>query len=183
VLVDYKPIRHLESLFSDKSLVEKMNYAVFRSAEWMCMDQGVLSHAEATDIFIARLPEFESAIRRTMQSVNSMFIPITDTIELLPKIKESGHGLYYLSNIHKEIRDFLLENHEYFNLFDGGVFSCDVHLTKPSPEIYRHLIDKYRLIPESCLFFDDLQENVTAADKEGIKGVLFTTAECVLPYF
>jgi len=30
--------------------------------------------------------------------------------DLLPKIKESGHSLYYLSNYHKELRDFVVNN-------------------------------------------------------------------------
>ena len=182
VLVDYKPVVYLDSLFSDSSLVNNINAAIFKSPEWLYMDQGTLSHAEAIDIFSARLPELEYAIIRTMESVNKMFIPIPETIQLLPTIKKSGHGLYFLSNIHKEIRDFLLENHKYFSLFDGGVFSCDIQLTKPSTEIYRFLIEKYRLMPQDCLFFDDIAENVAAAEKEGIKGVLFTTAECILPY-
>ena len=182
VLVDYRPVAYLESLFSDNSLVKKMHDAIFKSREWLLMDQGMLTHDEAIEIFSAREPEFKSAILHAMQNVNDIFTPLSETIELLPKVTESGHGLYYLSNIHKEIRDFLFENHEYFNLFDGGVFSCDVNSTKPSPEIYRHLIEKYSLIAQDCLFFDDIEENVSAAEKEGIKGVLFTTAECVKCY-
>jgi len=182
VLVDYKPVVYLDSLFSDSSLVKIINIAIFQSPEWLYMDQGTLSHAEASNIFCARLPELEYAIIKTMESVNNIFTPLPETIKLLPIIKESGHSLYFLSNIHNEIRDFLLENHQYFSLFDGGVFSCDVKLTKPSPEIYRFLIEKYQLNAQDCLFFDDIEENVAAAEKEGIKGVLFTTAECVLPY-
>ena len=117
-----------------------------------------------------------------MDNTNDIVSPIKETIELLPKIKENGHRLYYLSNMPKETRSFLLENHEYIKMFDGGIFSCEVNLLKPSPEIYKHLLEKYNLIPGECIFFDDVQRNVSAAEKEGIKGVLFTTAECVLKY-
>jgi HAD superfamily hydrolase (TIGR01509 family) len=81
--------------------------------------------------------------------------------------------------MHKESRDYLLENHEYINLFDGGVFSCDILSTKPAPAIYRYLLEKYQLAPQECIFFDDMEVNVEAAEKEGIKSVLFTTAKCV----
>jgi len=182
VLVEYEPAAFLGSLFSDDMVAEKMYDTIFKSREWLLMDQGRLSHEEAVDIFNAREPDFQSEIRLTMQNVNSMFNPISDTVRLLPIIKNSGHGLYYLSNIHKEIRDFLIRELEYFSLFDGGVFSCDIGATKPSPEIYRHFIEKYRLTPDDCLFFDDMEENVSAAEKEGIKSVLFTTADCVAGY-
>jgi len=182
VLVDYKPLEFLRGLFSDETVVMKMNETIFGSQEWLLMDQGKLALNEAIDIFHKREPEYISEIDHTIKNVNSMFTPITDTIKLLPKIKESGHGLYYLSNIQKDIRDHLVENHEYLKLFDGGVFSCDIRFIKPSPEMYRHLLEKYRLDPADCVFFDDMEVNVAAAEKEGIKSVLFTTAECVLDY-
>jgi len=182
VLVEFKPFVYLRSLFTDNALVEKMHKIVFKSPQWLYMDLGLMTHSEAVDFYCAREPEFESAIYHTMQNLNDMFIPIPDTIKLLPALKDAGHKLYYLSNIHKEIRDFLLSSHEYFNLFNGGVFSCDINAAKPSPEIYRHLIKKYRIIPENSIFFDDMRENVSAAEKEGLRGVLFTTADCVRQY-
>jgi len=182
VLVDYMPLIYLRGLFNDESFAQKMYESIFKSPEWLMMDEGLLTHVEATERFIAREPEFESEICQVMERVNEMFIPKLETIELLPRLKGLGHGVYYLSNIHYEIRDFLLENHDYFGLFDGGVFSCDINKVKPSPEIYRHLIRKYDLIPKDCVFFDDMEENVAAADREGIKGVLFTTADCVLGF-
>ena len=182
VLVDYSPIKYLNGLFSDKTIIEKIDKTVFKSPEWLEMDRGVLTTDEAIEIYCAREPEIQSEIRQTMQSVSSMFTPLPDTIKLLPKLKESGHSLYYLSNIRIDIRDYLLEKNEFFNLFTGGVFSCDIKCIKPSPEIYRHLLEKYSLNPQECIFFDDMEENVKAAEKEGIKSVLFTTADCVLKF-
>jgi len=182
VLVEYQPVAFLESLFTDKAIVEKMNDTIFKSAEWLDMDRGMYTHDEAVDIYCEREPGFEADIIKTMQNVNRMFAPKLEIIELLPDIKGAGHGLFYLSNIHREIRDCILAEHEYFKLFDGGIFSCDVKVIKPSPEIYRHLIGKYQLIPSECIFFDDMEANVSAAEKEGIKGVLFTTAECILDF-
>jgi len=182
VLVDFKPAEYLSRLFADKSKIDKMNDLIFKSPEWLIMDQGMMTHDEAIEIFCAREPDHINEIRMTINNANDIVLRINETIGLLPKIKEAGHKLYYLSNMQKEIRDFLLENHEYIKEFDGGVFSCDVKLIKPSPEIYQYLINKYNLIPAECIFFDDVYANVSAAEKEGMKGVLFTTAECVLEY-
>jgi len=192
VLVDYRPEIYVNALFPDASLADKINEIIFKSPEWLDMDRGMLTHKEAIEIFCKREPALAPAIRHTMQRYCEMFDPaqafcktfiaIQDTIDLLPRIKEQGHGLYYLSNMHYETRDFLLENHSFFDKFDGGVFSCDVNVIKPSPEIYRYFLQKYQLKPEECVFFDDMEENVSAAEKEGIKSVLFTTADCVLEY-
>ena len=182
VLVDFLPVDYLGRQFSDKSIVNKLNEIIFRSPEWLIMDQGLLTHEEAIEIFCAREPDYRNEIRKAIKNSNNILLRINDTIGLIPRIKKAGHGLYYLSNMQKELRDHLLESHEYINEFDGGVFSCDVNIIKPSPEIYRYLINKYDLIPEECVFFDDVEANVAAAEKEGIKGILFTTAECVLEY-
>ena len=182
VLVDYKPVDYLGRLFSDKSIINKLNDIIFNSPEWLIMDQGLMTHDEAIEIFCKREPDYKEEIHITMKNSNDIMHRINDTIRLIPRIRASGHGLYYLSNMQKEFRDHLLKNHEYIKDFDGGVFSCDVNFIKPSPEIYRFLINKYDLVPAECVFFDDVQANVSAAEKEGIKGVLFTTAECVLEY-
>lgn len=117
-----------------------------------------------------------------MDNLPNMLTPIAETIELLPKIKESGHKLYYLSNYHKELSRYIKNKYSFFNYFDGGVFSCDVNVVKPSVKIYQHFLDKYRLEPRECLFFDDMEQNVSAAKESGINGILFTGSESVIGY-
>ena len=54
---------------------------------------------------------------------------------------------------------------------DGRVVSYEFHKMKPEPEIYEILLEKYGLIPEECLFFDDTKENVDAAKNIGIDAI------------
>jgi putative hydrolase of the HAD superfamily len=182
VLVDFNPVEYLESLYCDKTLTKKLYKTIFASREWVKMDRGVLTRDESIEIFCKREPDLRSQIVQVMRGFNETLTPNYDTIDLLPKIKSLGHSLYFLSNMHKESRDYLLENHEYINLFDGGVFSCDVLSVKPAPAIYRYLLKKYQLAPQECIFFDDMEVNVEAAEKEGIKSILFTTAKCIECY-
>ena len=69
--------------------------------------------------------------------------------------------------------------YEYFqrwkklDYFTGYVVSCDIHMLKPNEEIYRYLLDKYKLKAEECLFIDDLEANIEGAKKVGIKGEVF----------
>ena len=55
--------------------------------------------------------------------------------------------------------------------FDGGVASCEVHINKPDPKIYKALLDKYSLKAEECVFIDDRLENVQAAFALGFAGI------------
>ncbi|MCL2197508.1 MAG: HAD family phosphatase [Defluviitaleaceae bacterium] len=182
VLIDFKPIPFLQGLFPEQALADKVNNIIFKSPEWLQMDEGIVSHKDACTIFCKREPNFAQAITHTIGQLNTMLTPISDTIKLLPKIKERGHKLYYLSNYHNELRDYILGKHPFFSLFDGGVFSCDVNAVKPNPKIYRLLLEKYNLTAEECIFFDDMEENIAAAKKEGISSVLFTSADCIKPF-
>ena len=44
---------------------------------------------------------------------------------------------------------------------------------KPEEEIYRLLLDRYQIRPEDAIFYDDRPENVEAARRLGMNGVVF----------
>jgi putative hydrolase of the HAD superfamily len=181
VLINFKPTERLRALFPDKdgAFHEKLRQIIFQSSEWAELDRGTVEHDEAVDIFCRREPDYSPEIRVTMERIPELLTPIQDTVALLPKIKAAGHRLYYLSNYHKKFSQYALQTYPFFELFDGGVFSCDIHINKPSPGIYRHLLNTYRLDAKSCVFFDDLEPNVQAAEQEGMTGVVVTDTESV----
>ena len=43
--------------------------------------------------------------------------------------------------------------------------------------IYNRLFEKYKLIPEECLFIDDKKENVKGAEAIGMYGLRFLSSE------
>lgn len=176
VLINFNPERFLHTLLNNPSDEAKLNEIIFKSAEWVRLDEGTITPKEACSNFCLREPDYQELIIKVMHEIPTMLTTKSESIELLPKIKSFGHKLYYLSNYHKELSSYLQNEYSFLNLFDGGVFSCDVHMLKPSAEIYEYLLNKYQLNPKDCVFFDDTNENVIAAEKLGIKGVLFKDA-------
>ena len=61
---------------------------------------------------------------------------------------------------------------DFFKYFEGGIISAEAKASKPDSRIYKILIDKYSLVPEECLFIDDLEINVKAAEQTGMKGLI-----------
>jgi haloacid dehalogenase superfamily, subfamily IA, variant 3 with third motif having DD or ED len=182
VLIDFKPEQFLHTLFNNPLDETKINDIIFRSNEWIRLDQGTITPKEASENFCSEEPKYKGQIIKTMKKLPDMLTPIHRTIEMLPRIKTSGHKLYYLSNYHRELSRYVQDRYPFFSLFDGGVFSCDVHMLKPSAEIYQYILDKYQLNARECVFFDDTERNITAAEKIGIKGVLFTDV-CQIEHF
>jgi epoxide hydrolase-like predicted phosphatase len=58
-------------------------------------------------------------------------------------------------------------------LFQVIVDSSEVRMRKPNPAIFRHTLDLLGdVAPEECLFLDDAESNVAAAERLGIRGVV-----------
>jgi len=179
VLFTFNPKEFIKNLFPDRPLQAELAKAVFLTDEWPKVDLGELTFSDACTIICERNPDMKTDILHVFETMHTMLSPINETISLLPKLKEAGHTLYYLSNIGFDFRDYLVSNYDCFSHFDGGIFSCDVNLIKPDEKIYQALLDKYNLSAHDCVFFDDISKNVQAACEVGIKGIVFNDAECV----
>ncbi|HXZ65233.1 MAG TPA: HAD family phosphatase [Streptosporangiaceae bacterium] len=57
-------------------------------------------------------------------------------------------------------------------LFDAVVISAEVGMRKPEPRIFRHAAALLGLTPAECVFIDDIEANITAAEQLGFTGVL-----------
>jgi putative hydrolase of the HAD superfamily len=77
-----------------------------------------------------------------------------------------------LSNADTTLRGRLRELaiHE---LFDAVVSSAEEGLAKPEPEIYRLAAEQIGIPPEACVFVDDADRNVRAAEAVGMRGILY----------
>ncbi len=51
-----------------------------------------------------------------------------------------------------------------------------VRLVKPEPGIYQHLAKAHGLVPQQCLFIDDMRANIDAALNCGFQAIHFTDA-------
>lgn len=62
------------------------------------------------------------------------------------------------------------------DLFDAVVISAEVGMRKPEPRIFLHAAQLLGLAPEECVFIDDIQANISAAEQVGFTGLLHSAA-------
>ena len=91
------------------------------------------------------------------------------------RLHQAGLRTALLSNMPLPIRDHV-QRAAWLPPFDASTFSCDVRLTKPSPEIYKHCLDAIGVVASEALFLDDRPENIEAAQALGIHALLFSNA-------
>ena len=84
------------------------------------------------------------------------------------------YSLAILSNTMKEHK---FEKKGIFSLFDVVVLSCDVGLTKDDPDIFFLVAEELKVLPEECVFIDDIQEFVDVSRSVGMQGILFENLE------
>ena len=104
--------------------------------------------------------------------------------DLIEACRSKGYKIYYLSNWEKCLYD--IEHHIFDPLiekFDGGLFSWECHIEKPSLSIYTLFIDKFKLEPDKCLFFDDKKENIDIAKVCGWNAILWNNPETPIALF
>jgi putative hydrolase of the HAD superfamily len=78
-----------------------------------------------------------------------------------------------LSNSGPEVMAKLRSERPIDRLFDTVVISCEVGLSKPDPQIYRHCLDRLGVAPPHALFVDDRADNIDGAARIGLQTLQF----------
>lgn len=102
--------------------------------------------------------------------------PVDDVVAILDELRGDRVALYALSNFSGDLFRQVQHRFAFLEWFDGLLISGDEGVVKPDPQIYRLLIDRYRLEPDATAFVDDLEDNVAAARVAGLIGIRFDTA-------
>lgn len=153
---------------------ERVANATVRDPIWNEIDRGAMSEEEILNAFIQNDVSVEEWIRKIYKDFQGMLVLFPYTKEWILDLQKQGYKVYCLSNMsHKAVRECWDALH-FIEMLDGYILSCDYHLCKPEPEIYETLFSKYDLIPEECVFIDDLPKNIEAAEKSGMHGIVFS---------
>jgi putative hydrolase of the HAD superfamily len=70
--------------------------------------------------------------------------------------------------------------HLFPGMFDVVVISAEVGMRKPEERIFRHATGQLGLDPAECVFVDDIQVNVAAAEAVGMTAILHTDPAATL---
>ena len=126
----------------------------------------------------ARFPDYREAIALYRDRWREM---LTDEVpgmrQLIGDLKSLGYELYGLTNWSMETFPEAREHFTILQLIDRYVVSGQERLVKPDERLFRVLLDRYGLKAEECTFVDDNPDNVAAACRMGMEGIVFTGAD------
>lgn len=97
---------------------------------------------------------------------------IPENVELVRALRPS-YRIGIVSNADASLRERLRDGLGIFDLFDAFVCSAEVGMAKPEPEVFRLAAERLGLPPDACVFVDDHEPNVKAAEQVGMRGTLY----------
>ena len=148
-----------------------------------------LEHLDTQNYFASR-QEKQLMITMVHTLINThktpeIITPIVKTIKIIEKLKkQQKHQLFIISNLAHETFDTL--SHLYqdvLDMFDDVIISAQVNLLKPDATMYQHLLEKYSLDPQECVFVDDQQDNTLAAQQLCITSIQFKSSKLLKKKF
>ena len=146
---------------------------IINSPEWLqysLIDTGFISREQAIEIVEDRTNHINDELIEKFWYIYNDYSFINDNvIDIIKELKEKDYKIYLLSNINSHTYNHIKDN-KLFNLVDGYVFSYIEHQVKPYVGIYNTLLERYKLIPQECLFIDDNIKNIKTANELGIQG-------------
>ena len=110
--------------------------------------------------------KLENAWNATVVKENSAIIPIVDAIQ-------ARYQTAILSNTNPTHFQESCDTAAIVKKFSRLYLSFQIGTAKPDPAAYQYVIRDLLAEPSSILFIDDLAENVTAAKKCGMEGIIF----------
>jgi glucose-1-phosphatase len=82
-----------------------------------------------------------------------------------------------LSNAMSDARTSQINKWEIGDAFDKIFISAEMGMMKPDPRIYLAVLEQIKLFPAEAVFIDDFPKNVQAAQKLGMRTILYQNRE------
>jgi putative hydrolase of the HAD superfamily len=152
--------------------------AIFQNygGDWGDYDRGTVQPAALVQRIAKRTGLAPDEVQRVVDGVADELQPQPATVALLQRLHEAGRELFFLSNMPAPVAARLQAQHEFLRWFADGIFSSQVGLNKPEPEIYALAAQRFGGAPQELVFLDDHEPNVVAARAAGWQALHFSDA-------
>ena len=139
---------------------------------------------EGTKELVEKYPEYKMQIEafygRWVEMLGGLY---EGTAAIIKSLKaDDRYQLFALSNWSAETFPIAQARYPILSLFDGLVISGYEKVKKPNPKIYYILLERYQVKPDTCLFIDDSEKNVIAAQQIGFSTHHFISEAHLLKY-
>jgi putative hydrolase of the HAD superfamily len=158
-------------IINNKKYKERDFETIYFESNYSAYERGKIQHKEFVESYLLKnndvftLDEFVEIFKRSVT-------PVRGIENILKKLKKN-YKLAILSNEGIEWGNYKLDKSGLKRYFDKIIISSQIGFAKPDLKFYKKSLKLLNIEPKSCVFIDDLEENINAAEKLGIKSILF----------
>lgn len=177
VLIDWNPRYLYRKIFERE---DEMEYFITKicNHDWEIHQDAGRSLADGTRILCQEHPDYAHLIKLYYERWPEMLNgEITQTVEIVKKLKAMDVNLYALTNWSYETFPYALKTFPCLQLFSDIVVSGREKVAKPNEKIFEILLTRNGLRADESIFIDDCLPNVEAARKIGFEGIHFTSPQ------
>lgn len=175
-IIQYELPQHAPNTAAAQVLCDSIFQGLHPGATWAAFDRGAVEATPLAALLAAQSGVDATEMLRFIHAVPSHLHTKQDTAALLPRLRAQGHRLVYLSNMPSPYADRLLDERDFFDYFEDGIFSARVGLIKPEHAIYALAETQFGLTPADTVFIDDNPHNVATAHARGWQAIEFRDA-------
>jgi 2-haloacid dehalogenase len=148
------------------------------TTEWNERQDAGRSFADATLELLPRHADKRELIEAWGKRFDEM-VPgaIDGTVAVLEELKQRDVPIYAITNWSAETFPPMRRRFAFLDWFGDIVVSGAEGVMKPDPRIFRILLQRQRIAPESAVFIDDVAANAAAAGALGIRGIHFRSPD------
>jgi putative hydrolase of the HAD superfamily len=133
----------------------------------------------SSDIFYEKLIELcrlEVSKDAFIHAYTRIFTPITSTFRLIKQLHKT-YKIALLSNTNELHFNYVIKQQGIFIFFDVVSLSFKVKAMKPDRRIFDDCLKKLGLLPEECVYIDDIKEYADKATELGLTGIHYKSEE------
>ncbi|MFF3641450.1 HAD family hydrolase [Streptomyces sp. NPDC002564] len=158
-----------------KLLLRLLSKDVESSALLVAHEEGRIGEREFETGFAARLRAHGAAVAGPglVRGLQERLRPDPDMIALVARVRSQGHRVGLLSN---SLGDDCYAGFDLPAMFDAVTVSGEIGVRKPSRRAYEIACRRLGARPGDTVMVDDLPQNIAAADRLGIAGVVHRDA-------
>jgi 2-haloacid dehalogenase len=178
VLLNWDPRLLYRKLFHGDEAAMDHFLATVCTTEWNERQDAGRSFVDATRELLPQHADKIELIEAFGKRFDEM-VPgaIDGTVAVLAELKQRDVPIYAITNWSAETFPSMRGRFAFLDWFGDIVVSGAEGVMKPDPRIFRILLQRQRIEPESAVFIDDVAANAAAAGALGIHGIHFRSPD------
>lgn len=98
---------------------------------------------------------------------------VNNDMAALGHVLSERYGVWLASNTSRAHYEWIIERFPQIRFYRDAALSFELGVMKPEASYFERALEKFGVHPESSVFIDDIEDNVTGARAVGMQGIVF----------